>query len=421
MVTTPPPRVTKGRSSSELFAALAGVFVIVFAAMVVWLAQDQFHLRSSMDELQTKTLAQAMEQQRLVRNLEMLRLNGERVLYNPEPEIRQQSRYLVSMLAQHPGMQEHPTTRDLATRVEHFIQSVPNQPKPDDPYIKTWDRLSRELSQLADEVSVEGINLIEHDVQTMQTVVNQTNHKLLMAMMLALLGMMAMLLLISRLFILPLKMIDRALAQVRLGNQNLDLPRTPTTEIQTITQAIEQLQHTMQENEAIRAGLEVMATTDALTGLMNRRHFMAVAQNEMVRAQRYQRSALVGLADLDHFKRVNDDFGHQAGDAVLKAVAQYMQSSLRETDLVCRYGGEEFAFVFLETTAEEATTVAERLRAGLEKLDIALPNGGCLRMTLSLGLVNTTTLDLETALNRADDALYRAKAAGRNRVVLHSR
>lgn len=405
-----------GRSAGERFALLASTVVLLFAALVIWLALDQQQLIEHMEDLQTRTLPDSMEQQRLVRNLEVLRLTGEKLLYNPQAETRQQARYLMGMLTQHPGMREQGNTQDLILRVEQFVAQLPNQYPPAGPQARQWDALSRELMHLADTVSAQGVNLISDDMNGMEAVIGRSNHKLLVAILLALISMVGMMLLVSRVLIEPLKLIDRALSELRLSHHEVQLPRSNTTEIQNINQAIGLLSNTLQENDRIRAGLEVAAATDGLTGLINRRRFMEVAEGELARAQRYQRSISIGLADLDHFKEVNDQHGHQGGDTVLKAVAQFMQDTLRESDFVCRYGGEEFAFIFNEANLAEAHAVADRLCAKLHALPIELENGPPLHITLSMGLVEASQLSLDAALRQADLALYQAKNKGRNRV-----
>jgi len=171
-------------------------------------------------------------------------------------------------------------------------------------------------------------------------------------------------------------------------------------------------------NEAARQQLELLANRDGLTGLTNRRHFMLLAEQELARAQRYRRSLTVGMADLDHFKRLNDTYGHAAGDAVLKAFAVLVGDTLRQSDLSCRYGGEEFAFLFPEVGIDEARRLAERLRERFSELEIRLPDSRLVRVTFSMGLADATVLPLEGALKLADEALYEAKRSGRNRIAV---
>ena len=191
-------------------------------------------------------------------------------------------------------------------------------------------------------------------------------------------------------------------------------------EIHAVEEAIVRFHATLRENEDVRLKLERLATTDGLTGLPNRRHFLGQAAEEMARARRYGRPITVGIADLDHFKQVNDRFGHAVGDHVLQSFASLVAETLRQTDRVGRYGGEEFAFIFPETTPEEALRLAGRLRQRLAAEPPLLPDGSVLPVTVSIGLADATGRDLEESLAQADIALYQAKGSGRDRCVLAS-
>ena len=171
------------------------------------------------------------------------------------------------------------------------------------------------------------------------------------------------------------------------------------------------------ELERTRDDLHVLATTDPLTGLLNRRHFMQLADEELARARRYGRSLSIVAVDLDYFKHVNDRFGHASGDEVLRTFARGLVGQTRRQDLVGRLGGEEFAIVLTETGLDAAREVGERIRAGMSELDVRI-NGASIGVTASLGVAEARDEDLTTAdtLARADRALYRAKGAGRNRV-----
>ena len=159
------------------------------------------------------------------------------------------------------------------------------------------------------------------------------------------------------------------------------------------------------------------AATDGLTGLANRRSFDDELALEWRRAERVGDSLALVLADLDDFKGVNDGFGHQAGDAVLRRVGVILDSGARQVDLAARYGGEEFALLAPETDLGGATKLAERLRAELEAATIVLPNGGELQVTASFGVAVKGDLDgPEQLVAAADEALYEAKRGGKNRV-----
>lgn len=167
----------------------------------------------------------------------------------------------------------------------------------------------------------------------------------------------------------------------------------------------------------MEAHLERLATTDPLTGLANRYRFFRAAEQEAARAARYGRPLAVLMADLDHFKRINDTCGHEAGDYVLTAFAALCRQILRPTDLIARFGGEEFALMLPETGLPGAITLAERLRAATETLSVP---GGRLRTSISIGVtvVHGGESSVEAALSRADRALYAAKQGGRNRVCV---
>ncbi|TML08718.1 MAG: GGDEF domain-containing protein [Actinobacteria bacterium] len=160
------------------------------------------------------------------------------------------------------------------------------------------------------------------------------------------------------------------------------------------------------------------AATDGLTGLANRRSFDDELALEWRRAERVGDSLALVLVDLDDFKSINDEFGHQAGDAVLRRVAAILDSGGRHADLAARYGGEEFALLTPETELTGATKLAERLRAELEAATIELPHGGKRGVTASFGVAVKGELEgAEQLVAAADEALYEAKRSGKNRVV----
>lgn len=161
--------------------------------------------------------------------------------------------------------------------------------------------------------------------------------------------------------------------------------------------------------------LRRLSTTDGLTGLFNRRFLDETLQKELARAKRYGRSVSILMLDVDHFKKFNDQHGHDMGDRVLKAVAAAMQSTLRQQDFACRYGGEEFLGILPDTQSTGAGEAAERVRLAIAALSI---DG--LSVTASLGCASFPELAVESAealVEQADGALYEAKRQGRNRCV----
>jgi diguanylate cyclase (GGDEF)-like protein len=169
-----------------------------------------------------------------------------------------------------------------------------------------------------------------------------------------------------------------------------------------------------------RDALQFQATHDALTGILNRGAILDAVTRELTRARREHATIGVILADIDHFKAVNDDYGHLTGDAVLHGVALRMSGILRAYDSLGRYGGEEFLVLAPSTDAEGAVQFAERIRAGVEATTYET-SAGSLRLTLSLGVAVSNPEEAPNSpvlLQAADAALYRAKQRGRNRVAI---
>jgi two-component system, cell cycle response regulator len=163
-----------------------------------------------------------------------------------------------------------------------------------------------------------------------------------------------------------------------------------------------------------------LANTDALTGLLNRRAFMDRMEQETSRSQRDKTSLSMIMTDIDHFKNINDTYGHQAGDLVLRKFAATLSSSLRSYDFIGRYGGEEFVTCLPGADESQARSVAERMRRQIEEMETTLPDASqSVRITASFGISSFAAEsgeNFDSLIKRADDALYRAKKEGRNRV-----
>ncbi|UTA46929.1 GGDEF domain-containing protein [Simiduia sp. 21SJ11W-1] len=168
-------------------------------------------------------------------------------------------------------------------------------------------------------------------------------------------------------------------------------------------------------NERLLKQLRTQATRDPLTGLLNRRAFLDISTSLLAHASRHQKAVGVAMLDLDHFKNVNDEYGHLAGDKALKRFGDLLRQCLREEDTVCRYGGEEFVALLPAVSHTELNKIMERIRTEVAKqADSDLPT------TVSIGsyLCPPDQLDLRTMVATADSALYDAKRAGRNRVAM---
>lgn len=191
-------------------------------------------------------------------------------------------------------------------------------------------------------------------------------------------------------------------------------------EIEYLTHLARQASTTIERANSYAEILQY-ATLDALTGLNNRRQFEVRLNQEVATAKRKQKSLCCIMLDIDYFKKVNDTYGHSAGDSVLKNVAKTITQELREYDIPSRYGGEEFCILLPFTTLDEARFVAERLRAAVEKTDVEIPDLGTLNVTISVGVssYDESFESPETLHQKADIALYDAKRNGRNRVVVY--
>lgn len=165
--------------------------------------------------------------------------------------------------------------------------------------------------------------------------------------------------------------------------------------------------------------LKYIATRDYLTGLYNRKYFFEVGEKLFNRAVRSQKNLAVGLVDIDFFKSVNDTYGHEVGDIVLKRMGELLTANIRASDLVARMGGEEFCFLLPNVSNDEASVAFENLRSKIEQDIIVFQDQTPFRVTVSIGVCTTLEKNLEEALSKADKLLYKAKKSGRNQVALN--
>ena len=177
------------------------------------------------------------------------------------------------------------------------------------------------------------------------------------------------------------------------------------------------------ELQTVNEKLRELATKDGLTGLFNHRYFQEAIDREISRTIRYDKPLTLILLDIDHFKKVNDTYGHPAGDAVLKVISAIIKKAVRESDLVARYGGEEFAAILPETDLKGGAILAERIRRAVEAMDIPV-DGQTIQVTISLGV---TTYNLSSGsdgkaafVSAADKGLYHSKEGGRNKLSIVS-
>ena len=214
--------------------------------------------------------------------------------------------------------------------------------------------------------------------------------------------------------------------ELRFSNETLEsqaaylasLAEAADANAQAAEEAKRQLQREVAERRQLEARLRHMATTDALTGALNRAQFLALGQREVERVRQHDLGLALLMLDIDHFKSVNDRYGHPAGDAAWCHIVSELRAGIRRIDLLGRLGGEEFAIVLPAIGREAAAAVAERLRAHVASHTLTHA-GQQIDMTVSIGLAMLSDGDhgMEQLLVRADALLYDAKHAGRDRVV----
>ncbi len=228
---------------------------------------------------------------------------------------------------------------------------------------------------------------------------------------------------ILSLLVIILLIVTRRLNRTRLAlaDLNLNLENQVQERTATLSQTNILLQDEITERTRLEDELRHQATTDTLTGISNRRHFLELAQNEINRAKRLNHPLAIALLDIDHFKNINDVYGHATGDQALMAFVTTCHLNLREIDVFARLGGDEFVILLPETDCDQAYTALERFRKTLTAAPFDFA-GQSVQITSSIGISNLANENesLDTFLGRADEALYQAKEAGRNQIAIVS-
>lgn len=192
----------------------------------------------------------------------------------------------------------------------------------------------------------------------------------------------------------------------------------PIQEILNSTPAVIWLAINITKRKQLEDKLKELSYTDSLTGVFNRRYFLHMFEKGFAAARRYRNNLSLLMIDIDHFKQVNDTYGHEVGDMALKACADACSSKLREVDLFARFGGEEFVVLLPNTPLSGAITMAERIRKAVNKIKLTV-GGNKIQFSISVGVTSALATDtnIEDVIRRSDTALYEAKKGGRNRVV----
>ena len=216
-----------------------------------------------------------------------------------------------------------------------------------------------------------------------------------------------------------IRLLTTIAANLGIAIQNAQLYKATQQREAEVRQANAQLRAQLTEIETLQAQLREQAIRDPLTGLFNRRYLIETLDREVAQAIRASTPLSIIMIDLDHFKKINDTYGHKAGDVMLQTLGTLLTTKTRDGDIACRYGGEEFIIVLPGASQTIAQRRAEQMRSTFEELRITY-GGHILSATLSAGVAEfpLNGIDGETVLQDADKALYTAKSLGRNRVVV---
>jgi len=420
------PAARRDLRSLWAFSLLGGVFMLLLLMAAWWVDALQQQVQASTTRAQQDMVPEIVRLQRLGRNLLQIGHEGDRLLAAESQAQRQNALLLVTLVSQHPSVQQEAAVARQAERAAALLAEaagdLARSPQGRAAWQARWQPLSRDLTQSADALLNQAAQLPRQDLEALAQVARRARYQWLVTMVSASLFILLFLWLLHRRVLQPLSGVHQGLLRLQAGQALPPMPTNAVREVVVLGEALDTLAATMTDNELVRQQLEFQAHHDSLTGLPNRRHFMAQAYALLHRLRREHRPALVGMADLDFFKGVNDEHSHAAGDEVLRQCGRLLREALRPQDLICRFGGEEFAFVLVGCDARDGLALAERLRHNLERHRFISPDGKVLPgMTVSIGLAPMGVEGLEKALGEADKALYRAKDEGRNRVVLEER
>ena len=181
-----------------------------------------------------------------------------------------------------------------------------------------------------------------------------------------------------------------------------------------------ELQKLIKELEVSKEELKLLASTDSMTKLYNRRYFMEVSEHILNLKKRNNTDLAVMMLDIDYFKKINDTYGHQVGDDVIIAFSEILKESTRKSDIICRWGGEEFVILFPETNAEVLIKIAEKIRKIIANKVLKIDNVNDIGITVSIGVSEVDDLSIKDSIIQADKALYEAKQSGRNKVCIYN-
>ena len=407
-------------------AVLATVVWLVGGGVLWIMLEQQARLEKDAQHIYDVSSAKVFEATRTIRGLERLAREGDALgCIGDKPE-RARRREQLRSLQDSASLQGDPELRSLVLKgfstLDQTLASLDLHAGLADcaQSRAVWAPVMQDLLNKSEAVGAEvsGLATIEAD-----HILQSTSDARAMLFMVAAALAIASLTMFGFLYLAvarPVVRLSRSLLKARSGDA-IAQGSEYILELQMLHDAAVAFSGAHQELQYARSQLEHLAHTDALTGLANLRMFEAHAGQAFAHAKRYQEAVSVIVFDIDHFKHINDQYGHEGGDEVLRALGSYLRAAVRDADRpAARVGGEEFALFLSHAPTSVALQTAQRLLQGIAALAVTMPGGEAVHFTASLGVAqrNDHDADLRALLRRADLALYRAKQNGRNRVEL---
>lgn len=307
--------------------------------------------------------------------------------------------------------------RQVANQIERFEQGLLDTSMQQ--YLRQQESVVEEIVALLQQLSDLNVGRLEERLDQAKKL-KEFNQKLSVVVILVVALTSALLVFIlNQSIILPIRRLMEGVRKFAGGNFAAQVPVTSQDEIGELSGAFNEMAKNIRTD---RQKLTALTTLDEKTGLFNFRHFKQTVNEELKRAERYNRHVSLVMIDIDHFKHYNDTNGHPMGDLLLKELSLILKESIRETDMVARFGGEEFIILLPETPRQEALKLAESLRLRIKNhvfpMEEKQPSKD---LTVSMGVAaypSRNVVSPDTLLERADQALYKAKKQGRNRVCV---
>lgn len=414
---------SRSLQSIGLISTIAMLFVVLFF-IVVWLVdRQQTKVSDETSYIQSELLPDILHIQRRARNLEKIRGTGDQLLSSISQGDRQTALLHLTLMANHPSVLDDENTAQIVGHALQFLtdasQATQQQTGSQQDWRGKWQPIANQLSRMADDAMTQSSQMIAKEMEVLSDISKVVRFQLFITMALVALFLLMFFWFLYRNVISPLMQINQALIAMGSNKPVPSIPATGLKEIHAVQSALIELQKSIQDSAASRRELEYLAHHDVLTGLPNRRFFIQSATDQAQAAYQSGKSVTVGLVDIDLFKRINDEHGHAVGDSILSQFAKIFVDAFRDSDILCRYGGEEFAFVLIGTDLIEAKRLAEQLRLQVLRNKFRMAESGdVVSLSISLGLARMKEDGFDRALIRADDALYKAKQSGRNKTVV---